>query len=188
MYNKDTQQNQALIVIDMQNDFIEGGALAVPGSLNIIKSVNNLIENYNNIVFTQDWHPSNHESFNGTWPPHCIQGSFGAEIHCDISTTKAQLILRKGYRQHIDSYSAFFENDYLTPTGLSSYLKEREIKDLVLCGLALDFCVGYSALDAIKCGFNVSIILSASKAIDIDSSLATMLEQLKQHNVELLLG
>lgn len=188
MDNKDTQQNSALIVVDMQNDFIEGGALAVPGSLNVVKPVNKLIESYDNIVFTQDWRPSNHESFKHTWPPHCIQGSFGSEIHSEISTTKAQLILRKGYRQHIDSYSAFFENDHITPTGLSSYLKEREIKNLILCGLALDFCVGYSALDAVKCGFNASIILSASKAIDMDSSLTTMLEKLKQNNVELLLG
>lgn len=180
--------NHALIVVDMQNDFMENGALAVPGSLDLIEPVNKLIDIHENVIFTQDWHPFNHDSFETTWPKHCIQGTEGAKIHADINIDKAQLILRKGYKQHIDSYSAFFENDHKTPTGLNLYLKERDIKNLTFCGLTLDFCVGYSALDAVKCGFNSTIILSASKAIDINESLNLMLTKLKQNNVELLLG
>lgn len=177
----------ALLVIDMQNDFIEDGSLAVPGSLDLIKPINQLINEYENVIFTQDWHPENHDSFK-VWGEHCIQGTKGAEIHNDININKAQLILRKGYRQHIDSYSAFFENDHTTYTGLASYLKERNINNLTLCGLALDFCVGYTALDAIKCGFDVTIILNATKPIDIEHSLDSMLTKLKSKNVRLLLG
>lgn len=187
MATKIKDKNTALIVVDAQNDFMEGGSLGVAGSLDIIKPVNKLIKIYDNIIFTQDWHPHDHESFKNTWPPHCIQGTMGAKIHKDIDTTKGQLILRKGYRKNIDSYSAFFENDHITATGLKSYLKERDITNLIFCGLALDFCVGYSALDAVKTGFSATIILEASKAIDQDSSLKTMLEKFKQHDVQLLL-
>ncbi|MDN5249356.1 nicotinamidase [Bartonella sp. TP] len=188
-----SQKYQALIVIDMQNDFMEDGPLEVPGANEILAPINKLIDRYDNIIFTQDWHPANHHSFTnvsktGIWPPHCIQGSKGAKINSTLNTNKAQLILRKGYRPNIDSYSAFFENDKATPTGLAAYLQERGLKNLIFCGLATDFCVGYSVLDAIKCGFESTLILSACRAIDNNGSLDIMLTQLKNSNAELLLG
>jgi nicotinamidase/pyrazinamidase len=181
----------ALIVVDVQNDFCPGGALAVPGGDEVVAPVNKLIELFENVVLTQDWHPRGHSSFASShagsapfssiempygiqtlWPDHCVRGSTGADFHKELAWTKAQLIIRKGFRAPIDSYSAFFENDRKTPTGLAGYLRERGIKSVVLAGLATDFCVGYSALDAARLGFSASVVMDASRAIDLNGSLA----------------
>ena len=167
--------NEALIVVDMQNDFCEGGALAVPGGNAIVPRVNRLIAEHDHVVLTQDWHPAGHASFAAShdgaepfstrpfpygpqtlWPTHCVQGTKGAEFHPDLEPTKAELIVRKGFHRGIDSYSAFRENDRMTRTGLDGYLKARGITKIVLCGLALDYCVAWSALDARQAGFDVT--------------------------------
>jgi nicotinamidase/pyrazinamidase len=155
--------NSALIVIDLQNDFCPGGALAVAGGNEIVPLVNGLVEAFDHVILTQDWHPAGHSSFASShaasrcridampygaqtlWPDHCVQGTAGAEFHRDLRWTKAELIIRKGFRKAIDSYSAFYENDRKTPTGLSGYLKERGLTNLVMVGLATDYCVAYSA-------------------------------------------
>jgi len=194
----------ALIVIDVQNDFCPGGALAVAGGDEIVPLINQLIAEHEHVVLTQDWHPAGHSSFASThvgknpfetiempygpqtlWPDHCIQGKKGAQFHKDLKWTKAELVVRKGFRRAIDSYSAFFENDHKTPTGLSGYLKERKIKSLTLCGLATDYCVAYSALDAARLGFKVSVEMAASRAIDLGGSLAVMTERMKDAGVAL---
>ena len=183
--------DEALIVIDIQNDFCPGGALAVAGGDAIIPQVNALMAEFDCVVLTQDWHPADHSSFAanhpGTeafsliempygpqvvWPVQCVQGSVGAEFHADLRTKPAQLIVRKGFRSGIDSYSAFFENDRTTPTGLEGYLRARGIKVLTLVGLATDFCVAYSALDAASLGFSVTLLESACRAIDLNGALA----------------
>ncbi len=181
----------ALIVVDVQNDFCPGGALAVPGGGEVVAPINALIEYFENVVMTQDWHPSGHSSFASShpggapfstiamaygaqtlWPDHCVQGSAGADFHKNLAWTRAQLVVRKGFRMPIDSYSAFFENDRATPTGLAGYLKERGISTVVLAGLATDFCVAYSALDAARLGLHASVVMDASRAIDLNGSLA----------------
>ena len=196
--------DNCLIVVDVQNDFCTGGALAVPGGEEVVGPINTLISGYENIVLTQDWHPENHSSFasqhDGSapfetvefpygpqtlWPDHCVQGTKGAEFHPDLDWTKAQLIIRKGFRRAIDSYSAFFENDQATPTGLAGYLRERELKNLTMVGLATDFCVGFSALDAAKLGFNVTVQLDACRAIDLDGSAELMLNRLQVAGVSI---
>ena len=183
---------QALIVIDVQNDFCPGGALAVPGGDQIVPGINALIDAHDTVVLTQDWHPAGHSSFASShagkapmelvdmpygpqvlWPDHCVQGSDGAAFHKDLNTTRADLIIRKGYNPAIDSYSAFFENDQTTPTGLEGYLRTRGITDLVMVGLATDFCVNFSAVDAAKLGFAVTVRQDLCRAIDFDGSLAT---------------
>ena len=183
--------NEALIVIDVQNDFCPGGALAVPGGNDIVAPINALMDEYAVRVLTQDWHPGDHLSFasqhNGAepysmtempygpqvlWPDHCIIGSKGAAFHPDLRVDAAQLIIRKGFRRAIDSYSAFFENDHETPTGLDGYLKSRDVDTVVLTGLATDFCVNFSAVDAAKLGFKVTVIESLTRAIDLDGSLS----------------
>lgn len=182
--------NHALIVVDVQNDFCPGGALAVAQGDQIIEAINDLAGEYQAVIFTQDWHPSDHssfapnhdgkapfESFNMPygpqvlWPVHCVQGTHGAAFHARLRTDRADLILRKGFRAAIDSYSAFFENDRATATGLHGYLQNRGIDALTLVGLATDFCVNYSALDAAKLGYAVTVLESACRAIDLDSSL-----------------
>ena len=187
----------ALIVIDVQNDFCPGGALAVGEGHEVVPVINGLIEILDHVILTQDWHPADHSSFAsghhgkepfGTidlhygaqtlWPDHCVQGTAGAEFHGDLARDKAQLVLRKGYRTGIDSYSAFFENDRETPTGLNGYLKERGLKTLVLAGLATDFCVAYSALDAVRLGFETTVVLDGCRAIDLDGSLDAALAQM----------
>ncbi|WP_407965787.1 bifunctional nicotinamidase/pyrazinamidase [Bartonella sp. C271] len=199
-------KKQALIVIDVQNDFLPGGALAIPQSDAILPAVNNLITRFDHVILTQDWHPKNHCSFASShlekalydtvsldyglqilWPDHCIQGTQGAEFHPSLKIEKAQLILRKGYNKQIDSYSAFFENDQKTPTGLHSYLKEHDFTTLVMCGLATDFCVGFSAMHAVKCGFKVSVLLNACAGIDLNGSLNTMLKAMNDVGIELLM-
>lgn len=182
--------SDALIIIDVQNDFCSGGALAVPNGEEVVSPISTLIPKFQTIVCTQDWHPADHSSFAsqysdasvyetieleyGTqvlWPDHCIAGSEGAEFRKDLDVDAAHLIIRKGFRSHIDSYSAFYENDHKTPTGLDGYLTSREIKHVYLCGLATDFCVFYSAIDAVRCGFAVSLIENACRGIDLDGSL-----------------
>lgn len=179
----------ALIVIDMQNDFCPGGALAVAEGDRVVEPINALMEEFDAVVLTQDWHPANHSSFAdnypnaepfsliempyGTqvlWPRHCVIGSPGAAFHSGLNLDRADLVLRKGFRSRIDSYSAFFENDQETPTGLAGYLRERALTDLSLVGLAQDFCVAWSAIDAAKLGFAVSVIEDATRAIDLDGS------------------
>lgn len=180
----------ALIVIDIQNDFCPGGALAVAAGDAIIPRVNALMAEFPVTVLTQDWHPADHASFaenhpgaapfsqidmpygaQTLWPAHCVQGTPGAAFHPGLRTD-ADLILRKGFRRAIDSYSAFFENDRSTPTGLAGYLRDRGITQVTLVGLALDFCVGWSAIDAAKLGFTTRVLEGACRAIDLNGSLA----------------
>lgn len=199
---KRDQKTSAFIVIDIQNDFCPEGALGVAGGDTIIAGINQEIERFDHVILTQDWHPADHSSFASQhqnrspyemitmpygkqtlWPDHCVQGTHGAEFHKDLQWTKAELVIRKGYRKAIDSYSAFFENDHMTPTGLGGYLKERGIKNITLAGLATDFCVAYSALDAAAQGFNVTVLPDLSRAIDIDGSLQTMMKQMRNAGV-----
>ena len=182
-----------LIVIDMQNDFCPGGALAVAGGDQIIAPINDAMTGFDTVILTQDWHPSDHSSFADNhpgaapyavvdmpygpqvlWPRHCVQGSSGAAFHRDLRLDRAQVILRKGFRAAIDSYSAFFENDRTTPTGLHGYLRDRGVTGLTLAGLATDFCVAYSALDAARLGFGVTVRMDMCRGIDLDGSLTKM--------------
>ena len=184
-----TSQNTALLLVDIQNDFCPGGALAVPDGDLIVPAANQLAAKADIVVLTQDWHPPDHSSFAShhegrepfqslamaygqqtLWPDHCVQGSDGSAFHTDLDTTSADLIVRKGYRPEIDSYSAFFENDRTTPTGLHGYLRERQVTRLVLAGLAYDFCVYFSAMDARRLGYQVSLATDACRAIDLDGS------------------
>jgi nicotinamidase/pyrazinamidase len=195
---------EALIVIDMQYDFCPGGALAVAGGDAIIPEINRLIARFEHVILTQDWHPAGHSSFASShpgkapfesiemlygsqtlWPDHCIQGTRGAEFHEALDWTKAELVVRKGFRKGIDSYSAFYENDHATPTGLGGYLKERDISKVTLCGLATDYCVAFSALDAAGQGFSTTVILEASRGIDLGGSIATMNDKMKAAGVNL---
>ncbi len=180
---------EALIVIDVQNDFCPGGRLAVTGGDEIIGGINALMDGFSTVVLTQDWHPAGHSSFASShgaepfsmtdmpygpqvlWPDHCIQGTDGAAFHPDLRTDPAQMIVRKGFRSQIDSYSAFFENDHATPTGLGGYLKARGVTRLTVAGLALDYCVNYSAVDGAKLGFKVTVEAPLCRAI-ADTSLA----------------
>jgi nicotinamidase/pyrazinamidase len=194
----------ALIVVDVQNDFCPGGALGVPKGDEIVPLVNRLIEAFDHVVLTQDWHPMGHSSFASShkeqalfatfsmpygdqtlWPDHCVQGTPGAEFHPGLVWTKAELIIRKGFRSAIDSYSAFYENDRTTPTGLGGYLKERGLQKLVIVGLATDYCVAYSALDATRLGFEVAVVLDACRAIDLDGSLAWAHDEMRKAGVTL---
>lgn len=196
---------KALVVIDIQNDFCPGGALGVADGDAIIPLVNQLIADHDHVIMTQDWHPAGHSSFASShpgkaayemiempygpqtlWPDHCVQGSHGGEFHPALVWDKAEMIVRKGYRPGIDSYSAFFENDRTTPTGLAGYLRERGLNDLVLVGIATDFCVAYSALDAVREGFSVTVRLDACRAIDLNGSLATMTEKMREAGVTLV--
>lgn len=183
--------DDALLVIDVQNDFCPGGALAVPDGDVVVPLINRLAGGFAHVLLTQDWHPPGHESFASThpgrqpfetaevaygaqtlWPDHCVQGTSGSAFHRDLDTTRAELIVRKGFRRSIDSYSAFYENDHETPTGLGGYLRERGLKRLFLAGLATDFCVHFSAVDAAREGFDVTVIEDACRAIDLEGSLA----------------
>ncbi|WP_306044678.1 bifunctional nicotinamidase/pyrazinamidase [Nioella sp. MMSF_3534] len=184
----------ALIVIDVQNDFCPGGALAVPEGDTIVPGINALMGDFDAVILTQDWHPAGHSSFASShgaepmtltempygpqvlWPDHCVQGTHGAAFHEDLMTDRADLNIRKGYNPAIDSYSAFFENDKTTPTGLEGYLRTRGIDTLTMVGLATDFCVNYSAVDAARLGFTVTVRQDLCRAIDFDGSLAAALE------------
>ena len=183
------KSTDALVVIDVQNDFCSGGALAVPDGDAVVPVVNGLQGRFDRVVLTQDWHPSDHASFapvagaepfstitlaygeQVVWPPHCVQGTPGAEFRAGLETRKASLVVRKGSNPAIDSYSALFENDRKTQTGLAGYLRCVGVKRLFLCGLATDFCVGYSAIDACREGFDVLVVEDACRAIDLDGSL-----------------
>jgi nicotinamidase/pyrazinamidase len=195
---------EALIVIDVQNDFCPGGALAVEDGDTIVPIVNRMIQAAPHVILTQDWHPAGHSSFASRhagkapfetiemeygpqtlWPDHCVQGTKGAAFHPDLDWTRAELVVRKGFRPAIDSYSAFFENDRTTPTGLGGYLKERGIRNLTLVGLATDFCVAYSAIDAVRLGFSVAVALEACRAIDLGGTLAVMKAEMQKAGVVL---
>jgi nicotinamidase/pyrazinamidase len=190
MGNHKIAETDVLLVIDVQNDFCPGGSLAVPQGDEVVPLVNELCTRFGDVVLTQDWHPSGHRSFASSypgrrafetialpygpqvlWPDHCIQGTRGAEFHAALDAPQAHVTIRKGYRGHIDSYSAFFENDRKTPTGLAGYLRERGLARVFLAGLALDFCVRYSAEDAHRCGFAVVVIENACRSIDVGGSL-----------------
>src|SRR6266513_2703869 len=180
-----------LLVIDVQNDFCDGGALAVADGNAVVPVINRLSQRFGHVVLTQDWHPAGHSSFASShpgaapfetiampygqqtlWPDHCVQGTAGAALHPDLSTVSAELVIRKGFRPEIDSYSAFYENDRQTPTGLAGYLRERGLTRIFLVGLATDYCVYYSAVDARRLGFDAVVIESACRAIDLAGSLA----------------
>ena len=195
---------EALIVVDVQNDFCPGGALAVAGGHDIVPLINAMQDRFEHIILTQDWHPAHHSSFASShpgkapfetilmpygpqtlWPDHCIQGSSGAEFHADLNRSRAELIVHKGFRHEIDSYSAFFENDRKTGTGLGGYLHERGIKKITLVGLATDYCVAYSALDAVSEGFATTVYLDACRGIDLNGSLAEMTQRMRAAGVRL---
>jgi nicotinamidase/pyrazinamidase len=180
-----------LVVVDVQNDFMPGGALAVPRGDEVVPEINRLAARFENVILTQDWHPRGHVSFASShpgkepfetielpygsqvlWPDHCVQGTAGAAFHPDLNLTKAHLVIRKGHHRDIDSYSAFLEADRETTTGLAGYLKERGFRKLYVCGLATDFCVAWTALDARAAGFDTTVIEDACRAIDLEGSLA----------------
>ena len=196
--------NEALVVIDLQNDFCPGGSLAVAGGDEIISRISGLTLDFPTVVLTQDWHPTGHASFAAShpgaepfsvismpygpqvlWPTHCVQGTTGAAFHVDLSTDAAQLVIRKGFRPEIDSYSAFFENDRTTATGLEGYLRSRGVTAVTLVGLATDYCVAYSALDAARLGFRVTVLEGACRAIDLNGSLALAQDQMRAAGVAL---
>jgi nicotinamidase/pyrazinamidase len=195
----------ALIVIDVQNDFCPGGALAVAEGDAVIPVIHALAPRFAHVILTQDWHPAGHSSFASShagrqpfeqiklsygaqtlWPDHCVQGTHGAEFHPKLDLTRAELILRKGFRPAIDSYSAFFENDRTTPTGLAGYLRERGLTRVFFAGLAYDYCVGYSALDARRLGLDAFVIGDACRAIDLNGSAAAMEAELARAGVVLV--
>lgn len=198
--------DDVLIVIDAQNDFCPGGALAVPAGDEVMPIINRLAERFEHVVLTQDWHPRDQVSFASThgvepfstirtsygeqvaWPDHCVQGTAGAAFHPLIETgaaLRAELILRKGHNRSVDSYSAFFENDRRTSTGLAGYLRERGLRRCVFVGLALDFCVRFSAEDAVALGFEAAVITPATRAIDMNGSLAEAMVAMRSKDVDL---
>ena len=193
-----------LIVTDPQRDFCPGGALAVPRGSEIMPVANQLARRFAHVIITQDWHPAGHTSFatahvqrapfdtveldygpQTLWPEHCVQGTPGAAFHPDLDIPHAELVIRKGFHRTINSYSAFRENDRKTLTGLAGYLRERGFERVTLCGLATDFCVFYSAVDASEAGFKVVVDLEASRAIDLDGSLSRALATMREAAVEL---
>lgn len=195
----------ALIVVDVQLDFCPGGALAVAEGDAVVAPINAIAPRFGTVVLTQDWHPAEHLSFAenhadkipfstaemhyGTqvlWPTHCVQGTEGAGFHPDLALDLANVVIRKGTNPGIDSYSAFFENDRSTPTGLNGYLADRGVREVWIAGLATDFCVGYSALDAAKLGFQVTLIEDASRGIDLDGSLGRSMNEMREAGVRIL--
>lgn len=197
-------ESEALIVIDVQLDFCPGGALAVADGDAIIPRINALMDDFATVVLTQDWHPAGHSSFAANhpgaapfseiqmpygpqtlWPVHCVQGTPGAAFHPALRTDPAQLVVRKGFRPDVDSYSALFENDHVTPTGLEGYLKGRGISSVTLVGLATDYCVAYSALDAAARGFRTTVLMGACRAIDLGGSLAAAAQRMQAAGVTL---
>ncbi len=193
----------ALLIIDVQNDFCPGGALAIDHGDAVVAPINAMSARFANIILTQDWHPPEHLSFavnqpgkapfetiplpygaQTLWPAHCIRATHGAAFHPQLDRSRAQLVVRKGFRPAIDSYSAFFENDHATATGLHGYLQERGISQVVLSGLATDFCVAWSAIDAAKLGLTATVILSACAAINLHGSLATQLQAMQAAGVK----
>lgn len=194
--------DDVLVVVDVQNDFCPGGALAVPRGDEVIAPILRAAQRFEHVVLTQDWHPRGHVSFASShadrkpletiampygeqvlWPDHCVQGTWGAELHGALDVAKAELILRKGFRREVDSYSAFFENERTTETGLAGYLRERGLKRVFFAGLAYDFCVGFSALDARRLGMEAAVLRDACRAIDIAGSEADMEMRLRDAGV-----
>jgi nicotinamidase/pyrazinamidase len=199
------EPSDVLIIIDVQNDFCPGGALAVPGGDEVVAPILGIAPLFTHIILTQDWHPANHMSFAAShagkkpyesielaygsqtlWPAHCVQETPGADFHSALYLPRAEMILRKGFRPQIDSYSAFFENDRTTPTGLVGYLRERGLTRVFLAGLAYDFCVGYSALDARRLGFPAVVLRDACRAIDLNGSVAAMEAQFAEAGVTVI--
>ena len=193
----------ALLIIDVQNDFCPGGALAVANGDRVVAPINALSAQFRNVIQTQDWHPPEHVSFAANqpgkspfetiplpygeqtlWPVHCVQGTDGAAFHAGLRRERVQLVVRKGFRPGVDSYSAFFENDHSTATGLHGYLKERGIRRVVLTGLATDFCVAWSAIDAAGLGLDATVVLSACAAIDLEGSLEAQLRAMREAGVK----
>jgi nicotinamidase/pyrazinamidase len=204
------QPTDALLVIDVQNDFMPGGPLAVPDGHAIVPLINTLSNKFDHVILTQDWHPPQHISFATThaathpnakpyetiqvhygpqtlWPEHVLQHTEGAAFHPALHIPHAELILRKGFRRHIDSYSAFLENDHRTPTGLAGYLRERNLQRLFLCGLAYDFCVRYSAIDGKNLGFETIVIEDATRPVDLPNTIAQTNEALASAGIERIL-
>lgn len=194
----------ALIIVDIQNDFCDDGVFELKGGNAIVQPVNEAAKHFQNVILTQDWHTQNHASFASShhgqdpycqiempygtqtlWPDHCVMGSWGADFHPDLDTTVAQLVVRKGFRSEIDSYSAFFENDGKTTTGLTGYLQDRGIEHLYFCGIATDFCVAWSAIDAINQGFKTTLFRNLSKEIDLDGSLQPQLDKMSELGVSI---
>jgi nicotinamidase/pyrazinamidase len=201
---RSTSDRDVLLVVDVQRDFCPGGALAVPGGDTIVPAVSRLAQGFAHVVLTQDWHPPGHASFASAhpgkapfatvempygrqilWPDHCVQDTPGAAFHPELDIPHAELIVRKGFHKAIDSYSAFRENDRKTPTGLTAYLRERGFERVTLCGLATDFCVLYSALDARAAGFAATVVLDACRGLDTDGSLARALDEMRAAGVTL---
>ena len=198
--NHDTD---ALVVIDVQNDFCPGGALEVPNGDEVVAPINGLMERFRHVLLTQDWHPIDHISFASMhegrnpfeviqvdygsqvlWPNHCVQGTSGAEFHAALNVDSAELVIRKGYRHTIDSYSALFENDRSTSTGLAGYLRDRGFERLFMAGLATDYCVAYSALDGRREGFEIIVIDDACRGIDLEGSVEAAWRQMTDAGVE----
>jgi nicotinamidase/pyrazinamidase len=199
------ESSDVLIVIDVQNDFCPGGALAVPHGDEVVAPILSVAQQFAHIILTQDWHPADHTSFAAShpgkkpyesielaygtqtlWPPHCVQETPGADFHSALYLPQAEMILRKGFRPQVDSYSAFFENDRATPTGLAGYLRERGLTRVFLAGLAYDYCVGYSALDARRLGFPAVVLRDACRAIDLDGSVPAMEAQFAEAGVTVI--
>jgi len=199
------RQKNALIIVDVQNDFCPGGALPVPDGNRIIPVINKISSRFYKVIATQDWHPENHISFAKThnkkvydtikigkieqtlWPVHCVQGTYGANFHKELNLNNVDLILRKGTNPEIDSYSAFLENDKKTETGLHYYLKGLKIKNIYICGLATDYCVFFTALDGKKLGFNVNVILNASKGVDVpEGNVQNSIKEMKKRDIKIL--
>ena len=195
-------EDDVLVVVDLQMDFCPGGALAVPGGDAVVAPINRLMSHFRHVILTQDWHPEGHTSFASSyvtrkpfeqvelsyglqtlWPDHCIQGTPGAEFHPALHLPQSELILRKGFRPHVDSYSAFFENDHTTATGLDGYLRERGFRRVFLAGLAYDYCVHYSAIDARRAGFETIVLRDACRAIDLPASEARIQADFAQAGV-----
>ena len=198
-------EQDVLVVIDVQNDFCSGGALAVPDGEKVVPAVNRIAQKFRNVVLTQDWHPREHVSFASNhankrpfdmielpygsqvlWPDHCVQDTSGAEFHKALHVPQASLVIRKGFRRDIDSYSALYENDRKTPTGLLGYLRERQLKTMFIAGLAFDFCVRYSAEDARRAGFEVAVIEDACRGIDLEGSMAAAHRSLKSLGISII--
>ena len=199
----DVGPRDVLLVVDMQNDFCPGGKLAVPAGHEVVPLINRLAAQFEHVILTQDWHPAGHQSFASShpgrkpfesievaygaqilWPDHCVQATPGADFHGDLRIPHAELVLRKGYHRDIDSYSAFYENDRKTHTGLAGYLRERELRRVFVTGLAFDFCVRFSAEDAKRVGFNVAVIEDACRGIDLEGSVGTTRQALAGLGIE----
>lgn len=198
-------EQDVLVVIDVQNDFCSDGALAVPDGEKVVPAINRIAQKFRNVVLTQDWHPRDHVSFASNhankrpfdmielpygsqvlWPDHCVQETSGAQFHKELHVPQAGLVIRKGFRRDIDSYSALYENDRKTPTGLLGYLRERQLKTMFIAGLAFDFCVRYSAEDARKAGFEVAVIEDACRGIDLEGSMAAAHRSLKSLGISII--